>query len=328
MRAWRVHRYGRPSEALELDDIDPPKPGPGQLLVRARSTVLNFNDVDGCYGRYLTIHPPLPYTLGMEVVGDVEAAGPGAEAWIGRRVISTAVGATGAYAEQVLVSTHCFEAPEALDDREAAAFGSFPFHLSHVALHERGQLQAGETLLVHSGAGGIGSAAIQVGVAAGARVFATAGGPEKVKFCRQLGAEVAIDYRSEDFVEAVLQATDGKGVDVICDLVWGEIGERSWDCIARNGRHLILGFSSGIEAEDAPMPPPRKMMFGNFSLAGVLLSYPDDDARKAVHGHLLELLAEGRIRPIVGQTVSFSDLPEALEALEQRKTIGRTVVML
>ena len=156
MRAWRVHRYGRPSEALELDDIDPPKPGPGQLLVRARSTVLNFNDVDGCYGRYLTIHPPLPYTLGMEVVGDVEAAGPGAEAWIGRRVISTAVGATGAYAEQALIDHRlAVVVPEGWDYAQAAAVVEV-FCTAGETLFGRGELQSGESILVHAGGSGVG----------------------------------------------------------------------------------------------------------------------------------------------------------------------------
>src|ERR1700737_3734872 len=116
MRAWQVMRYGRPTEALELADIPDPTPGPGEIIVRTTASVLNYNEVDGCHGRYLTINPPIPYTLGMEVVGEVEAAVPGLEGWLGRRVMATAVGAYGGHAEQVLVSADMtFDAPEALD---------------------------------------------------------------------------------------------------------------------------------------------------------------------------------------------------------------------
>jgi NADPH2:quinone reductase len=166
---------------MSLDQVaGDPVPGPGQLRVAVRTTVLNFNDIDGVYGRYRTIDPPLPYIPGMEVMGIVEAAGEGALAWIGRRVVATPVGAHGGYAEQVLSGAEMtFAAPEGLNDRESAAF-FFPFHLAHLALHERAGLRTGETVLVHAGAGGLGSAAIQLANAAGGRVIATAGAPEKL----------------------------------------------------------------------------------------------------------------------------------------------------
>lgn len=236
MRAWRVHCHGSPSQALRLDELPLPEPGAGQVRVRSTAGALNWNEIDGCRGRYRTVDPPLPYTLGMELLGRVEAAGPGAEAWIGRRVVATASGAQGAHAETALAdAAMVFEAPEMLDDSDAAAF-FFPFHVAYLALLERGGLRAGESLLVHAGAGGVGSAAVQLGVAQGARVFATAGGPEKLRLCRELGAELAIDSRSEDFAEAVLDATGGRGVDVVCDLVGGKTTERSFRAIALGGR--------------------------------------------------------------------------------------------
>lgn len=317
-----------------------PEPGPAQVRVKVSCTVLNFNDIDGCYGRYRTIHPELPYTLGMEVVGTVDATGPGAEEWLGRRVVATANGAIGGYAEWAVAGSEMvFDAPESLSDREAAAF-FFPFHLAHLTLFERARLQPGETVLVHAGAGGVGSATVQLAVDAGARVFATAGSPEKVEFCRELGAEVAINYRADDFVEAVLDATEGKGVDVVCDLVGGEITQQSWRCIALHGRHLMVGFAGGIEAEDTGIEP-RGICFGQFALSGVLLAYSHDplSLKRAtgfnlfphsvgleVHEHLIELLAEKRIRPIVGSVVAFGEVPAALETMEARKTIGRVVV--
>jgi NADPH2:quinone reductase len=340
VRAWQVTKYGRPSDALELRQIDVPEPGPGEIRVRTAATACNFNEVDGCRGRYLTVNPPLPYTLGMEFVGQVEAAGPGAGSWLGRRVMGTATGAFGAHAEQAVgPSAMAFDVPEELGDTEAAAF-YFPFHLAYLGLHERGRVQPGETVLVHAAAGGVGSAAVQLAVAAGARVIATAGSDDKLAFARGLGADVAIDYRAGSFVDAVLDATGGRGIDVCFDGVGGDVTAQSLRCLARNGRHLVVGFASGIEAEDVPMVTGRTLCFGNISLAGVILSYAENAAHvrasgynpvprevgDAVHATLVELLRAGRIRPIVGKTVAFEELPHALDDMEDRVTVGRVVV--
>jgi NADPH2:quinone reductase len=340
MRAWRVHRHGRPSQALQLDELPAPEPGAGQVRVRSLAGALNWNEIDGCHGRYRTVDPALPYTLGMELLGRVDAAGSGAQEWLGRRVVATASGAHGAHAEAVLAdAAMVFDAPEALDDTDAEAF-LVPFHVAHLALFERGALRAGESLLVHAGAGGVGSAAVQLGVAQGARVFATAGGPEKLRLCRALGAELAIDTRGEDFADAVLDATGGRGVDVVCDLVGGKTTERSFRAIALGGRCILAGFSGGIDAEDAGIVP-RPVLFGNFSLAGVMLAYVDDPApvKRAtgwnlfprstglqVHAHLVELLAARRIRPVVGRSASYAELPAELERMEERRTLGRTIL--
>lgn len=342
MKAWRVHQHGTPTQALRLDEIEALEPGPGQVRIAVSHTVLNYNDVDGCYGRYKTVNPDLPYTAGMEVVGTVDAAGEGAEAFLGRRVMTTPDGAKGGYAEQALAGLDMlFEAPETLSDSDSAAF-FFPFHLSYLALHERARLRTGETVLIHAAAGGIGSAAVQLAKAAGARVITTAGNEAKAAFCLQLGADLAIDYSKQDFVAEVMEATSGKGVDVVFDTVGGEVAEQSWRCIARNGRHLMVGFSSGIESEDQGIVP-RPILFGNFALLGVLLAYSQQaDAIKRATGWnlvpkhvgdeiqlaLLELLRDGAIHPVVGKVVAFNDVPSALEALEARKTVGRTVVEL
>jgi len=348
MRAWQVVRHGRPSEALELIDIETPEPGPGEILVRATASVLNYNEVDGCHGRYLTIDPPLPYTLGMECVGEVVAAGPGAEAWIGRRVTASGRGALGAHADLVAgPTTMAFDAPPPLSDVEAAAF-FYPFHLAHLGLHERGRLTAGETVLVHAAAGGVGSAAVQLAVAAGARVIATVGSDDKEALVKELGADLVVNYRSTDFVEEVLGATKGVGADVCFDGVGGDVTLQSLACLARGGRHLVVGFASGIEAEEVPMISGRALCFGNFDIVGVILSYVDPEVVRhvgraapvpvprfnpptteigaRVHAHLMELLDQARIRPVVGGTVAFEDLPRALEDMESRRTTGRIVV--
>jgi NADPH2:quinone reductase len=342
MRAWRVVRYGRPTEALELTAIAHPLPGPGEILVCSSASVCNYNEVDGCHGRYLTINPPLPYTLGMEFVGEVIAAGEGAQSWVGRRVMGTGTGAVGAHAELVVGPVDmAFDVPPELSDIEGAAF-FYPFHLAHLGLHERGQLQPGETVLIHAAAGGVGSAAVQLAVAAGARVIATAGGPEKLDFARGLGADIAIDYRQGSFAEAVLDATDGRGVDVCFDGIGGGVTTESLRCVARNGRHLVIGFAGGIEAEEIPIVNGRTLCFGNFSLVGVILAYSDPallppgsgfnptppQVGEEVHAHLVELLRAGKIRPVVGRVVPFEQLPEALEQMEARTTMGRIVVQI
>ncbi len=340
MKAWRVHQYGAPRDALRLDEVDAPEPGPDELRIRVTSITLNFNDLDGIHGRYKTVPRPVPYIPGMEVLGIVERCGPGAEAWRGRRVVAIPSGAFGGYAEHVVApASMAFEMPDEVPEPEAAAM-FMPFHLAWLALHERARLQSGESLLVHAGAGGAGSAALQLGVQAGARVFATAGSAEKTKLCRELGAELAINYRETDFADAVLDATAGRGVDVAFDAVGGDVTSNTFRCMAFNGRHILAGFASGIEQEDEGVVP-RPVLFGNFSLVGVCHAYVDDPvafkratgfnfashrAGEQLHAELLRLFAAGEIRPVVGRHVPFSELPAALDAMERRLTVGRTVV--
>jgi NADPH:quinone reductase len=339
-----VHEFGEPQDVLRLDDVPAPTPGPGEILVRVAATTLNFNDVDGVRGRYRTVAPPLPYTPGMEVLGIVEDAGTGAESWVGKRVVAIPGGAFGGYADfAVGPAAMAFEMPpvsELADTPAAAVY--FPFHLSWLALHERARLQAGETVLIHAGAGGVGSAAIQLASVAGARVIATAGSAAKLNLCRSLGAEVAIDYGETDFVAAVLAATDGRGVDVAFDSVGGDVTTQTFRCMAFNGRHLLVGFASGIEAEDEGIIP-RPVLFGNFSLYGVCHAYVDDPLAlkeatgynfpshadgERVHERVLELVAKGSVRPVIGNEVAFADLPQALQAMAERKTVGRNVALV
>ncbi|MCU1429964.1 MAG: alcohol dehydrogenase [Actinomycetia bacterium] len=342
MRAWRVHRYGAPCDVLQLDEIDTPEPGAGEVLISVQAVTLNFNDLDGIHGRYKTVPTPVPYTPGMEVLGIVERCGAGAEAWSGKRVVAIPSGAVGGYAEKVVApAAMTFEMPARVALPDAAAI-YMPFHLVWLALYERARLQKGETLLVHAGAGGAGSAALQLGVLAGARVFSTAGSAAKLQLCLDLGAERAINYREDDFVEAVLEATDGRGVDVAFDAVSGDVTLQTFRCMAFNGRHVLAGFASGIEQEDAGLVP-RPVLFGNFSLVGVCHAYVEDtiDFKRAtgfnfpahrdgerLHAELLDLIDAGSIRPVVGRAVTFDELPFALDAMERRDTVGRTVVQL
>ena len=342
MKAWRVHEFGEPIDVLTLDEVAEPSPGPGEVLIRVDALTTNFNDVDGVRGRYRTVSPPLPYTPGMEVLGMAVAAGAGAEDWIGKRVVTVPTGAFGGYAELAVgMASMTFEMPpaERLPNAAAAAI-YFPFHLSWLALHERARLQSGETVLVHAAAGGVGSAAVQLAVLAGAKVIATAGSEAKLDLCRSLGAHVTINYSDDDFVTSVLDATDGRGVDVAFDSVGGEITTKTFQCMAFNGRHLLVGFASGIEAEDLGIVP-RPVLFGNFSLCGVCHAYADDplELKRAtnfnfpshadgvrLHSAVLDLVLDGKLRPVIGEEVDFDELPAALQRMADRATTGRTVV--
>ena len=227
MRAWRVHEIGEPADVLRLGEAPVPEPGPGQVRIRIVAAALNFADDLVCRGRY-QVKPELPFTPGMEATGRIDARGPETSEpfALGDRVMATMTLPHGALAEYAIADTlNVFRATESVSDAQAAGL-LIPYQTTHIALHRRARLQPGETLLVHAGAGGMGSAAVQLGVAAGARVFATAGGAEKLKLCRELGAEIGIDYRTEDFVEIVNAATGGAGANVVYDSVGGDTFDR------------------------------------------------------------------------------------------------------
>jgi NADPH2:quinone reductase len=189
-------------EALELQDIPVPEPGPGEVLVTVSAASLNFGDIARCRGTVASVMGQVPFTIGMDVCGVVEQAGPGAEEWIGRRVVASTNQSFGGVADFALATVNgVFDAPSELDDLEAAAF-TLPFHTGYLAINTRARLQAGETLLVVGGASAVGTAMIQLGTAAGANVIAVAGGAEKGQVCEKLGAE-PLDYRTEDLFDRV-----------------------------------------------------------------------------------------------------------------------------
>jgi NADPH:quinone reductase len=341
VRAWQVHRLGNPLDVMSLDELPEPEPEYGHIRVRVSSLALNFNDIDLTTVGYQTIPTPMPFTPGMEILGRVDATGPGDEAWLGKRVVAIPPMAFGGYAEAVCCPAEmAFEMPEDLAEPEAAAI-YFPFHLAWLALHTRARLQPGETLLVHAAAGGVGTAVLQMGKHLGARVIATAGSPEKLELCRSLGADVTIDYR-DGFADAVMEATGHLGADVAFDSVGGAVTEETFKVMAFGGRHLIAGFSSDIAFEDRGITP-RQFVYGNFSLVGVCLAYVEEpvgfrqftgctfvshsDGEK-VHEMILRLIRDGQVRPVVGQVVPFEQIPRAMEAMRTRQTAGRVIATL
>jgi NADPH:quinone reductase len=324
VRAWRVHELGEPEAVLRLDDVDVPVAGPGEVTIDVVAASLNFPDVLMCRGEY-QVKPPLPFTPGAEVAGRVTTVGDGVDAdLVGRRVLAIPSFGHGGFAEHTLAAVGgVFPIPESLGWNPAAAL-HVTYQTGYLALHRRAELRAGETLLVHAGAGGVGSAAIQLGLAAGARVIATAGGAEKVEVCRELGADLVIDYRAGDFVDAVKDATEGRGADVIYDSVGGDTFDRSRKCIAFEGRILVIGFAGGRIAD----APTNHALIKNYSIVGVhwgLYNVRQPERIRDTHAELVRLHAAGLIDPLVSRVVTMGEIPEALGQLASRGTWGKLV---
>ncbi|ABG03903.1 Alcohol dehydrogenase, zinc-binding protein [Rubrobacter xylanophilus DSM 9941] len=322
MRAWRVHENGEPERVLRLEEVEEPSCGPGEALIEVEAASLNFLDVLLCRGGYQE-RPEPPFIPGAEAAGRVLEAGPQTGLEPGGRVVAL-TRPRGAFAERVAVpATGLFPVPEEMPPEKAAAL-PIVYQTAHFALHRRAGLEAGETVLVHAGAGGVGSAAIQLARAAGARVIATAGSEEKLRICRGLGAELALDYRRQDVIGAVKEATGGRGADVVFDPVGGDVFDASRRCVAFEGRLLVIGFAGGRIAE----APTNHVLLKNYSVVGVhwgLYQSVMPELVREVHEELLGLYASGEIDPLIGEAVPFEELPAALARLGAGRTVGKVV---
>jgi len=322
MRAIVVDHWMGPEE-LTLSEAPEPVLRPGSLAVEVKAAGCNFFDILMCQGRY-QVKPPLPFVPGAELAGVVTAVGEGVQGFeVGQRVFASC--GMGGFAERAVVpAAGAWPLPEGMSFQEGAALPVI-YPTSYVALVDRAALQPGETLLVHAGAGGVGSAAVQIGKALGARVLATAGGAEKCQVARQAGADVAIDYRAEDFVECVKQETGGAGADVIYDPVGGEIFERSLKCIAWSGRLLVIGFAGG----SIPSVKTNRILLKNIAVVGLQWgAYAQRQPGRIpeVFHALFELFAAGQIRPLIFRTWPLSAASEALHSLASRQTWGKLIL--
>lgn len=344
MKAWRTHQYDVPAKALRLDDVAIPEPNAGELRVKVEATPLNLNDLERIMGGNMMVEPELPYSPGMEVLGVVDACGEGLEDWLGKRVAAMTAGAHGGFAEYAICPpVSAFEMPKTLPLPEAAAL-FFPFHLAWLGLFDRAGLQSGETVLIHAAAGGSGSAAVQLAVNAGATVIATTGSDDKRAMCEALGARHTLNYRDEDFVPRLLEITDNRGVDVVFDNVGESIMEQSLQCTAYNGRYLMMGFASNKAVADEAFLVPRRIALANIKLCGVLFAYADEATNaflkqgmgwnfpsralgEQIHTRLLQQLSEGSIKPQVGKVSAFEELPAAAQAMANRETTGRSIIL-
>lgn len=324
MKAWRVHELGEPRTALHLEEVPDSTAGPGQVLVRVLAAPANFPDVLLCRGEY-QIKPPLPFTPGVELCGEVVAVGDGVTRFaVGDRVIGNPNLPGGGFAEMaVMDEVNTFAAPPGLDDAEASAL-SIGYQTSWFALHRRTQLKPGETLLVHAAAGGVGSAAVQLGKAAGAKVIGVVGGADKADYCRRLGADLVIDRRTEDFVPLVKEFTGGRGADVVYDPVGGDAYAKSTKCIAFEGRILIIGFAGGI----IPAPGLNHALIKNYSIIGLhwgLYKQYNQQAIADCHEELTRLAESGAIKPLISERLSLADVADGIGRLGDGSTVGRLV---
>ncbi|MDB1089074.1 NADPH:quinone oxidoreductase family protein [Streptomyces sp. ACA25] len=324
MKAWRVHENGEPREVMRLEETDDPTPGPGELLVRVRAANINFPDALLCRGHY-QVRPPMPFTPGVELCGEVLSAGEGAVAETGARVIAQPALPGGAFAELALVpAATALPAPAELDDAEAAAL-HIGYQTGWFGLHRRARLQPGETLLVHAAAGGVGSAAVQLGKAAGATVIGVVGSRGKVDTARKLGCDVVVDRSSEDIVAVVKETTGGRGADVVYDPVGGDAYAKSVKCIAFEGRIVIVGFAGGT----IPQPALNHALVKNYAILGLhwgLYAKNEPASVPACHRELTALAARGAIRPLVSERVPLAEAADAVQRVADGTTTGRVVV--
>ena len=321
MKAWRVHAWGEP-ESMALEDIAEPQPGKGQVRIRNRAAALNFFDILQVQGKY-QVKPPFPFTPGAEVAGVVDAVGEDVTSLrAGDRVMAMPHG--GAFAElSNAPASSVFPIPDGMSFEEAAAM-PIVYHTSYFAFTHRTELRAGEWVLVHAGASGVGMSAIQIAKAMGARVIATAGSEAKLEFSKRQGAEHVLDYTDAAWVDRVKEIT-GRGADVIYDPVGGDVFDLSSKCIASEGRLLVIGFASGR----IPSMAANRVLLKNMSLVGVLWggyiqSHPEYPAQ--VHPKLMDLYSAGKIRPAVGARHGVEELPAALRLLANRGVMGKAVV--
>jgi NADPH2:quinone reductase len=322
MKAVLCKAFG-PPESLVVEDVPSPKPGAGEVVVSVCAASVNFPDVLIIQNKY-QFKPPLPFSPGSELAGVVKEAGPGVEAFkAGDRVIAFTT--YGAFAEEVKAdASRLLPLPAKMSFEEGAAF-LLTYATSDHALRDRGALKAGETLLVLGAAGGVGIAAIEIGVALGARVIACASADDKLAVCRQHGAHETINYATEDLRERIKALTDGKGVDVVYDPVGGPYSEPAFRSIAWRGRFLVVGFAAG----EIPKLPLNLALLKGASIVGVFWG---DFARREPRAfaesvaQLGRWYSEGRLKPHVSATFPLERAVDALKQMAARQVKGKVVL--
>ncbi|MGA7147882.1 MAG: NADPH:quinone oxidoreductase family protein [Microbacterium sp.] len=324
MRAWRVTTLGEPADALVLDEVPVPAPGPGELLLRVGAVAANFPDVLLARGQY-QVRPELPFIPGVECSGTIAALGDGVTGVaVGDRVVAAKIGVLAEYA--VVPASAVQKIPDALTDVAASGL-TIAYQTAWFALHRRAQLRADEWLLVHAAAGGVGAATVQLGAAAGARVIGVVGSAAKAEVARAAGAEHVIVRDVDDVVASVKEITGGHGADVVFDPVGGDAFQASTRCVAFEGRIVVIGFASG----EIPTLTVSHTLVKNYSVVGLYWGLYQERFPELVadaHADLMRLFEGGAIDPVVDHVVPFAEAPAALTALASGKTVGRVVISL
>ena len=321
MPAWRVHQYGGFRDVLRLGSCTLQLPENSHTTIRVAAIGLNYLDILSIAGKYQE-KGPLPFVPGVEAAGHVVDTSPESPFQVGDKVMTVGSAACAGYMPAAPDTT--FPIPGDMSFPAAAAF-QLTYQTAYMALVRRARLQPDDYLLVNAGAGGVGTAAIQIGRALGARVIATAGSNEKLSVCRDAGAELAINYCTENVVACILEVTNGRGADVIFDPVGGDIFEESTRCVAFEGRIVVIGFASGR----IPSIAANRILLKNIDVIGLFWGNYRQFDFKAIEqsqAGLYDLWDAGKINPVVYKTFAFESLPLALAELAERKSYGKVVV--
>lgn len=322
MRAVLCREFG-PPESLKVEEIAPPEPDEGQVAIAVHAAGVNFADTLIIEGKYQD-KPPMPFSPGMEAAGVVSKVGPGVTGLKeGDRV--TAMLGYGGFAEEALApASGTLKIPDSMDFVDAAGF-PVAYGTSHVALRHRGDLTAGETLLVHGAAGGVGLTAVQIGRVLGANVIGTARSQDKLDIARTNGAKHVIDYAEEDIRTRVLEITEKRGADVIYDPVGGDVFDASLRCIAWEGRILVIGFAGGR----IPQAPANYLLVKNCSVVGVFWGAYRKHNPRLIDESFDELFGwydDGLLRPHVSNTFELDEVADAMQMMLERKSTGKIVI--
>ena len=322
MKALLCKQHGLP-DTLVLEETPDPVPGPGDVVVEMKAAGVNFPDVLIIQNKY-QFKPPLPFAPGAELAGIVSAVGSEVPRFkVGDRVIGSC--GHGAFAEKVKVpATRLIPLPAGVDFETGAAF-TLTYGTSWHAIKDRAALQSGETMLVLGAAGGVGLAAIEIGKALGARVIAAASSEEKLRVCREHGADSTINYSNEDLRQRIKALSDGKGPDVVYDPVGGQFTEQAFRSIAWRGRHLVVGFANG----EIPKLPLNLALLKGAAIVGVF--WGDHVAREPAQfaaelATMFDLVAKRRLRPHISARYPLAQGAQAISDMMNRKVIGKIVI--
>lgn len=324
MRTWQVTSLGEPRDALELVEVPVRTPGPGEVLVRVAAVAVNFADVLLARGQY-QVRPDLPFTPGVELSGVVADVGDGVtHVTAGDRVVAASIGVLGEYATVPAAAVQPI--PESLTDAVAAGL-LVAYQTAWFGLYRRARLGAGDWLLVHAAAGGVGTAAVQLGAAVGATVIGVVGDDRKAEAARAAGAAHVLRRGVDDIPARVRELTGGHGADVVFDPVGGDAFHASTRSVAFEGRIVVVGFAGG----DINTISASHLLVRNYDAIGIYwASYQEQhpDLVSAAHTDLMRLFAEGRIAPQVDSIVPFERAPEAFERLAAGAALGRVVIQV
>jgi NADPH2:quinone reductase len=323
MHAWMCHNPVG-TDALQWQEVPTPQPGAGQALVAVKAASLNFPDILIVQNKY-QFKPTPPFVPGSEYAGVVEAVGEGvANVKPGDRVM--VIGGTGGFGTHAVVPAEkLVPMPAAMSFEHGAAF-LMTYGTTQHALLDRGQLQAGETVLVLGAAGGVGTAAVQIAKAAGARVIAAASTDAKCALCKEIGADATINYSTENIRDALKALTNGKGPDVVYDPVGGDLAEPVFRSIAWRGRYLVVGFAGG----GIPALPLNLSLLKGAAIVGVFWGDFVRREPQAFQRDLQQLAtwyAEGKVTPVMDQTLPLSDLHAAYARMAARQVVGKLVLL-